>query len=377
VHAARLKLATSVPALSDVAVAQSQLPQDPRRALLDRGRVGRIEKIGIRSQPSRSQRPIAKNQTSYGELLTTRRRLFPEVPSTQRGEFKAITDFASVGVRPTLGMAQTSSNAAPNILPLAWINNEQNIETAGMIKRALEIADRAQDTSSQNHEVIQLVQQSVRMNFKMSPPKAPMLGEQRLQLEWEAMRLNQQKNELELAAYQQGLMLNQRAVEVANMEQLSRHQAIEIILHVEYQAQHYVQHYELEAEKQKQQSLVQESLVATIKSEYAQQGEIHRNIEHALAEQKNRNLEIEAIAQQAVDQQQLHIAKLAQSMLLHQSENEVAQGAVEDAMLREQQLVAYNEASAQQQQEQQEMLFNEVLVERGQQEAHCQQLATK
>ena len=94
-----------------------------------------------------------------------------------------------------------------------------------MIKRALEIADRAnpavQDTSSQNNDVLQLVQQNVQMDFKMSPPKAPMLGEQRLQLEWEAMMLNQQKNELELAAYQQGLMLNQRAVEVANMEQSS------------------------------------------------------------------------------------------------------------------------------------------------------------
>jgi hypothetical protein len=159
------------------------------------------------------------------------------------------------------------------------------------------------------------------------------------------MQLNQQKNELELAAYQQGLMLNQRAVEVANMEQSSRHQAIERILHVEYQAQHDVQRYELEAEKQRQQSLVQENLVATIRSEYAQQGEMHRNIEHALAEQKNRNLERESIAQHAVDQQQEHIAKLAESILLHQGENESARRAVEDAMLREQQLVAYSEAN--------------------------------
>jgi len=48
VHAARLKFATSVPALSDVAVVQNQLPQDLPRALLDRGRVGRIENLGIR-----------------------------------------------------------------------------------------------------------------------------------------------------------------------------------------------------------------------------------------------------------------------------------------------------------------------------------------
>ena len=46
-------------------------------------------------------------------------------------------------------------------------------------------------------------------------------------------------------------------------------------------------------------------------------------------------------------------------------------------MLREQQLVAYNEASEQEQQGQQETLFNEVLVERGRIEASCQQLAMK
>ena len=44
VHASRFKFATSVPAVSDVVVAQNQLPQqDPPRALQDRGRVGRIE----------------------------------------------------------------------------------------------------------------------------------------------------------------------------------------------------------------------------------------------------------------------------------------------------------------------------------------------
>ena len=108
-------------------------------------------------------------------------------------------------------------------------------------------------------------------------------------------------------------------MEVANMEQSSRHQAIQRILHVEYEAQNYVRHSELEADKQKHQSLVQENLVATIRSEYSQQGVMHRNIEHALAEQKDLNLEIEATAQQVVDQQQLEIAKLAQSMLRHQS----------------------------------------------------------
>jgi hypothetical protein len=164
---------------------------------------------------------------------------------------------------------------------------------------------------------------------------------------------------------------------VANMDQSSRHQAMQRILHVEYEAQNYVRHYELEADKQRNQSLVQENLVATMQSEYSQHIAMHRNVEHALAEQKSRNLEIEATAQQAVDQQQLHIAKLAQSMLLRQSENEIAQRAIEDAILREQQLVAYNEASEQQQQGQKETLFNEVLAERGRLEAHCQQLTAK
>ena len=62
------------------------------------------------------------------------------------------------------------------------------------------------------------------------------------------MQLNQKKNDLELAAYQHSMMLHQRAMEVANMEQSSRHQAIEQILRVECQVQHYVQHYENEAE---------------------------------------------------------------------------------------------------------------------------------
>ena len=148
------------------------------------------------------------------------------MPPTQGGVSKAIADFPSVGVRPILGTTQTSSSATPNVLPIIWLGSEQNSETAGMIKKALEIASRANhpvhDTSSQNHDV-QLIQQNVQVNFKMSPQKASMHSEQRLQLEWDAMKLNQQKNELELAAYQQGLMLNQRAMEVANMEQSSRH----------------------------------------------------------------------------------------------------------------------------------------------------------
>jgi hypothetical protein len=86
---------------------------------------------------------------------------------------------------------------------------------------------------------------------------------------------------------------------------------------------------------------------------------------------------MEATAQQMVSQQQLEIAKLAQSTLMHQKEHEIAQRAIEDAKLREQQLMAYNEASEQQQQGQKDTLFNEVLAERGRLEAHCQQLATK
>jgi hypothetical protein len=66
------------------------------------------------------------------------------------------------------------------MLPITWLNSQQNSETAGMIKKALEIANRAnhpvQDTSSQNHDV-QLIQQNVQVNFKMSPQKASMLSE--------------------------------------------------------------------------------------------------------------------------------------------------------------------------------------------------------
>jgi len=183
VHAARCKLAASVPAGSDAVVAQNQLPQqDLPRDLQDRGRVGRNENIGIRSRPSRSPRPTTANQGSLGELPVVPRRLFPDVPPTLRGEFKALTDFASVGVRPAQGIAQTSSTAAPTMLPLTWISNEQSAESVGMIRKALEIADRAQNTSSQNHDVLQLVQQYVQMNFTMNPPEAPKLGEQRLQL---------------------------------------------------------------------------------------------------------------------------------------------------------------------------------------------------
>ena len=77
------------------------------------------------------------------------------------------------------------------MLPLTWISNEQSAVSAGMIRKALEIADRAQNTSSQNHDVLQLVQQNVHMNFKMNPPEASILGERKLQLEWEAMKLKE------------------------------------------------------------------------------------------------------------------------------------------------------------------------------------------
>ena len=134
------------------------------------------------------------------------------------------------------------------------------------------------------------------------------------------------------------------------MEQSSRHQAIQRSLHFEVEAQNYVRHYEYEMEKQRNQSLVQESLVATMKSEYSQHIMTHRNFEHALAEQKSRNLEIEATAQQMVNQQQSEIAQLAKSTLMRQKEHEIAQRAIEDARHREQQLMSYNEANSQQQQ---------------------------
>ena len=106
-HAARFDFATSVPALSDVAVAQNQLPQDLPRALLDRGRVGRIKNLGIRSKPSRSPRPIAKNPIPLGDLQLARRKLFSELPPIQGGVPMAIADFPSVGVRPILGNTHT------------------------------------------------------------------------------------------------------------------------------------------------------------------------------------------------------------------------------------------------------------------------------
>ena len=53
-------------------------------------------------------------------------------------------------------------------------------------------------------------------------------------------------------------------MEVANLETSSRHQAIQRILHFECEAQKYVQHYELEAEKLRNQSLVQENQVSTM-----------------------------------------------------------------------------------------------------------------
>ena len=67
-HAARLDFATSIPVLSNVAIAQTQLPFDLPRALLDRGRVGRVENLGIRSKPSRSPRPIARNPIPIEDL---------------------------------------------------------------------------------------------------------------------------------------------------------------------------------------------------------------------------------------------------------------------------------------------------------------------
>ena len=164
----------------------------------------------------------------------------------------AIAGLPSVGVRPALGNAQASSNGAPNVLPITWLPNDPNDETAGIIKKALEIAKRAnltgQDSSSQNspgpgpsqstHTAapdLQLIQQNLQMNFKMDHPDASAINQQRMQLEWDAMQLNKKMNDLELAASQQSMMLHQRAIEVANMEQSSRHQAIEQILRVECQ----------------------------------------------------------------------------------------------------------------------------------------------
>ena len=154
--------------------------------------------------------------------------------------------------------------------------------------------------------------------------------------------MNQRKNNLELAACQQSALLNQRAMEVANMEQSSRHQAIQQILDFEAEAKNYVRHCEYEMKKQTNLSLTQESLVATMKSEYSQRIVMHQNFEHALAEQKRRNLEVEVAAQRVVEQQQSEIAQLAKSTLVQQNEHEVAQRAIQDAKHREQQLLLYH-----------------------------------
>ena len=85
VHAARLDFATSIPVLSNVAIALTQLPVDHPRALLDRGNEGRFEKFDIRSKPSRSPRPSARNPIPIEDLQQTRRKLFSELPPLQGG----------------------------------------------------------------------------------------------------------------------------------------------------------------------------------------------------------------------------------------------------------------------------------------------------
>ena len=100
-HAARCKIAASVSVGSESIVEQNQLlQQDLPRDLQVRGRVSRIENIGIRSRPSRSPKPTTANQGSLGELPVVPRNLFPNLPPTFGGEFKVLSDFASVGVRP-------------------------------------------------------------------------------------------------------------------------------------------------------------------------------------------------------------------------------------------------------------------------------------
>ena len=131
----------------------------------------------------------------------------------------AIADLPAVGVRPTPGNAQASSSGAPNVLPITWLPNDPNDETAGIIKKALEIANRAnltgQGSSSQNspgpgpsqstHTAapdLQLIQQNLQMNFKMDHPDTSAINQQRMQLEWDAMQLSKKMNDLELAASQ-------------------------------------------------------------------------------------------------------------------------------------------------------------------------------
>jgi hypothetical protein len=195
------------------------------------------------------------------------RKLFAEGMPALRPEFTRLVEFPSAGVLPGQGSVQAPLASMPIVPQWSWLSGGQASETTGIIKKALEIADRAQDAISQSNDVTQIVQQNVQLNFKMEPPETSAVTQQRMQLEWEAIQLKQQKNELELAAYQQNAALSQRAVEVTNMETASRLQAIQKILHFEHEAQSYVQYYELEAEKQRNQSLAQENHVATMRNE--------------------------------------------------------------------------------------------------------------
>ena len=82
------------------------------------------------------------------------------------------------------------------MLPITWLTDNQSSDATGLIRKALEIADQNQRASEQKTENLQLVQQNVQMNFQVNPPEASSLSEQKLQLEWQAMQLNQQKNNL-------------------------------------------------------------------------------------------------------------------------------------------------------------------------------------
>ena len=78
-------------------------------------------------------------------------------------------------------------------------------------------------------------------------------------------------------------------------------------------------------ELHKTQVVRQESLMEFMKSEYMQHALSQKHVEHDLAAQKQRNLEIQASAQRVIEQQQSEIAQLAKSTVLQKQENESAQ----------------------------------------------------
>jgi hypothetical protein len=198
-----------------------------------------------------------------------------------------------------------------------------------------------------------------------------------MQLEREAMQLNRQNSNFELAACQHNASLNQRAMEVRSMEQATRHEAIQKILYVEAEAYSYILHCEQDLQRQQSLAQAQECMMATVKSEFLQHVLAYHKCEHDLAEQRHRNIEFEETTQRFVEHQQAEIVQLAQVTLSQQKENDAAQKSLQEARHREQELTAYHDASSQQQLGSKDALFNEAMAGNGRLESECHKFSTK